>query len=188
MRTPVILFLFTAVLCRSQPRISLTGTGFIAQHGGHIGEVAAGPAAKFQRHLFCALLYGWQPTGDGAVHAATLKLAYEPFDIPLREKLRWNTISVGAFFAQHFGRNLRTRWDPHYPEGYYWWPRNTRSHLSLSTALALRAGQSDVSIFLEANAGDLGLMSWLPNTRSIRFHEIVGLAAGLRLVFNKRAN
>jgi hypothetical protein len=157
-----------------------------AQFAGSIGKLSAGTGMYFFRGKFeSSLHYGFTPGQNTTpIHSITLKLAHFPFLIPVGERLRLLPLGTGVFFAQHFSKQLTTTWDPHYPQGYYWWPKNTRQHLFVSTGFKLNndSGFWASSVFyFEVNTNDLYLYSYLPNTKSLRFGDILFFGTGVKL-------
>jgi hypothetical protein len=120
----------------------------------------------------------------GPVHSATLKFGFAMFRKRLNPAFSITPLTAGLFFAQHFGNNLHTTWDARYPKGYYWWPRNMRQHLFLSTCVAFHPGSElieKIALYFEMNTNDLYLYSYIPNTRALQWHEIVFFGTGLKV-------
>ncbi len=158
----------------------------VTQFAGSTGLVSAG-FSKVTAHdkLELGLLYGFLPEAYGGVnHSLSLKFSYNPFQFPVLKRLSIEPIQLGVFVCQNFNKGVEPTWGENYPKGYYWWPRATRFHPTVSAQLAYVAGSKHIdriAYYFEANTNDLYIASYFPNRKALSVYDIIFFGMGLKL-------
>lgn len=186
-RIPIIALLLSIITGSSAqhdpffPKSVVTG-----QFAGSTGLVSAG-FSKVTPHdrIELGLLYGFLPKAYGGTnHSLSLKFVYNPFRFRILKRIWMEPVQLGAFVCQNFNKDIGPLWGKNYPPNYYWWPRGTRFHPTLSTQIAVAIGSNRidrVACYFEANTNDLYISSYYPNRKALSFYDIVFFGAGLKL-------
>lgn len=158
----------------------------VAQFAGSTGLLSAG----FSKVSTCdkielGLLYGFLPKAYGGInHSLSLKFVYNPFRFTLWKRLSIEPIQLGGFICQNFNKGTEPVWGKDYPKNYYWWPRATRFHPTVSAQIGYLAGSGHidrVAYYFEANTNDLYIASWYPNRKALSLYDIIFFGMGLKL-------
>lgn len=186
-----IIFFFFLVACwqlsRAQGFLKRTfpTTAFTLQYAGSTGLVTIGVSKVTPKNkLEIGLFYGRTPREYGNVRSLSLKLTYNPIHLLIRESLQLEPFQLGFFFAQNFGYNIHLSWDNRYPKGYYWWPNSLRTHIFISSQIAIvskRKHLDRIALYWEANTNDLYLYSYLSNLQSLTPYDIVFFGLGAKV-------
>ena len=123
----------------------------VLQTGGGLGMVAAGAGYAFAKgRLETDALLGYVPRNyaGSALGVASLKVLYSPYRLRAAENVQVLPLTVGAYVGYTRG-DFNDGVPGQYPEGYYWFSRNTRvgpllggraTYLALTKALRRSAG------------------------------------------------
>ncbi len=189
----ILLFLITGKAQAQFPEILIPKTAII-QYAGSIGYLSAGagyPLFKNKRGNL-DFNYGFVPAGKGGpLHIASIKFAYRPIEIKLKDWGRIYPLNPGAFLSYHFGKEFDLHWDKsQYEKGYYWWSSALRPHISVSNELKLNGKKlfrgskiNSLSIYSEFNTNELYMVSYLQNMGGLGLSDIFKLGFGVRLGF-----
>ncbi|MBI3883522.1 MAG: hypothetical protein HY305_04710, partial [Sphingobacteriales bacterium] len=139
-----------------------TAYGF--QYAGSIGYISVGyfrlsPKEK----LALGALYGRTPQfAGGPLNSLTMKCIYTPFRKKLSSRFFLEPLQTGLFASGWFGEKMDMSWSGNYPKRYYWWHRNVRSHIFVSTQVSMNVKKKieRVSLYFEVNTNDLYLYNY----------------------------
>lgn len=166
----------------------------ILQYAGSIGYFSAGAGyeAFENKRGSLSFHYGYVPEDKGGeLHIATVKLAYKPWRISLKD---WGTLypfNPGLFMSYTFHRHLSISFPSgQYPGDYYYWSEAIRPHLSFNSEIELDApaalknrGIRALGLYIEANTNDYYLINYVQNTSALKIDDIFQLGIGLRVKF-----
>lgn len=166
----------------------------IVQYAGSIGYLSAGAGYEIfgNKRGNLSFHYGYVPESKGGeLHIATVKLAYKPWQIHLKEWGKLYPFNPGFFASYTFHKDLSLFFPSgQYPGDYYYWSEAIRPHLSFSSELevkppkALRnSGVRAMGFYIEANTNDFYLINYLQNMSALRLDDIFQLGIGLRVKF-----
>jgi hypothetical protein len=161
-----------------------SGGVFVVQHAGSTGFFSAGYSFSTKRNNEIGLSYGFTPETNGPLHTITLKLTISTFKIPLIPNVDLFPLNIGAFGSVTFNKNLSLKWADVYPKDYYWWYPNFRQHAFVSSQVNIKVNKRNlnrIGFYIEANSNDLYLLSYVMNRKTLKFHEVFFLGAGVKL-------
>lgn len=185
--TLVFSLLFSSIYAQKGFRKWFPQTAITGQYAGSIGMYSIGYSKITpNKKIELGLLYGKIPKFAGTEHRTlSLKFTYNPIHYNINTRFTFEPIQMGVFLCQNFGENSSLFWGKQYPKGYYWWSKSLRIHGFVSTQLSYKMIESKsfdrISLYLEANTNDLYLYSYLPNTRTMDWHDIFFLGAGIKV-------
>jgi hypothetical protein len=168
------------------------GQGFFStpaitlQYAGSTGWLSTGISAVTpDKKLETGILYGYVPASKGGtLHSVSGKFTYNPFHLQLNSNWSLEPLQAGAFFVFNFGPGLGTLWEPYYPKGYYWWPRNFRQHIFLGAQITYHFNNNKfvdrLSVYIETNTNDLYLYSYFANLHAFKPTDIFFLGTGIK--------
>ncbi len=186
--TNIFALLVLGICCEAQRHPLFPKSMVVAQFAGSTGLVSAGFSKVTARdNIELGLLYGYLPKAYGGNnHSLSLKFAWNPWQFRAFNRLSIEPVQLGAFICQNFNKDLEFAWGNNYPKNYYWWPRATRFHPTLSTQLAYVFDSKRVdrlAYYFEANTNDLYIASWYPNRKALSLYDIIFFGMGLKLYF-----
>ncbi|PBQ32992.1 hypothetical protein CNR22_14810 [Sphingobacteriaceae bacterium] len=182
----ILCILFSVRDFQAQIFKALPKTAFTGQYAGSTGLYTFG-VSKVSRYdkVELGLLYGRVPKKFGGINnSLVLKFTYNPFQLDVTEKLKFEPLQTGLFINQNFNEHTTVLWNDKYPKGYYWWAKSTRFHFFLSTQISVRIEKKHIdraAWYFEANTNDLYVHSYIPNTRSLSLYDIFFFGTGLKL-------
>lgn len=186
----LLLFSFQYTKAQESKRSVLLPDHLDLQYAGSIGYASVGFGYNmFKEKASLSFHYGYVPeVKGGELHIAAIKFEYKPIAIRIKNKLTFYPINPGIFLSYNFGKNLDFRFNPdQYAKGYYFWSPALREHLSFSSELKILGDGSSkiksISIYAEANANDLYLISWYENRTTTPIFDIFKLGYGIRMYF-----
>lgn len=159
------------------------------QYAGSIGYISLGAGLTNKTNtIHNEVLYGFVPSQyGGPLSKFTYKFTYYPIKIRVSDRITWQPISVGAFFAYSIDHDL-TMMPSHkkYDKDYYWWSFGLRKHISFSTSFLIHSdtlGGPRMLIYLEANSNDLYIPTLWENAGVMPFTDIIFLGIGVKTMF-----
>lgn len=166
----------------------------IVQFAGSIGYVSAGVGYELFKNKRgnLDLLYGFVPGNKGGVlNIATMKFAYKPWMIKIKDWAKIYPVNPGVFVSYTFHEELSYRFSTdQYPKGYYFWSEALRPHLSISNEVELNARKllkgsaiKAISVYSELNTNDYYLINYFQSMSALNPSDIFALGLGLRLKF-----
>lgn len=166
----------------------------IMQHGGSIGYFSLGAGYEIFKNKkgYLNLNYGYVPVSKGGeLHTVTVKLAYKPFELKLKDWAKLYPFNPGFFLSYTFQENLAFKFhSSEYPRGYYYWSPALRPHLSISNEIELsmprvwdNVGIHKIGIYTEFNTNDFYIVNYFQNTSSLSLSDVFQLGIGIRLKF-----
>lgn len=193
MKTPsvfaLLLLCVTTTGASAQGRSLLIPDFAVVQYADSLGYASVGVGYGLTKKIRGSLHYGFVPESKGgSLYILSTKFLFSPWTTKLNETFQLQPFDIGIMATYHFGDNFHDRWPSRYPDGYYWWTSSTRFHLvaeSSATYLipASRSFFKSVSGYIEFNTNDLYVVSFVQNTRSISFFDIVKSGVGMRVRF-----
>jgi hypothetical protein len=164
----------------------------IFQYGGSIGFLSVGAGYQIFKNRKGTLdfHYGFVPENKGGtLHVISVKFAYKPFEIALKDWGKIYLANPGMFISYTIGEDLNLTWDQdQYPKRYYWWSPALRPHISLSNELKLNSkkvfnysGIKTLSFYSEFNTNELYLISHFQNPGGLPLKDIIKLGFGVRI-------
>lgn len=189
----ILFFLFGIYIPSTAQRSDALKPDFIVlQHAGSIGFISTGIGySVFKEKGRASLHYGFVPKPlGGPLNILSAKVFFEPLSLPVWHRVTMNPIDFGIMGSYHYGSGYESRWpSDQYPEGYYWWNPAIRVHVGMESSVTIRFKKDhplrSASAYIEFNTNELYLVSYLQNTRTIRFMDIVKIGTGARLYFNR---
>lgn len=166
----------------------------IVQYAGSIGYFSGGIGYEIfgNKRGNLSFHYGYVPESKGGeLNIATVKLAYKPWQIRLKD---WGTLypfNPGVFVSYTFHKDLGLFFPSgQYPDDYYYWSEAIRPHISFNTELELKtpnalknSGVRGLGLYIEANTNDFYLINYLQNIPELKLYDIFQLGIGLRVKF-----
>ncbi|HEX8428285.1 hypothetical protein [Hymenobacter sp.] len=166
----------------------------VLQTAGGIGMVAAGVGyTLLHDRLEADILFGYVPEkyAGSSLSIATLKALYTPYSINLSEKFQVRPLTLGLYVS-YTGGVINEGETGQYPEGYYWFSRDTRFGPLLGSRLTYRYAsathperQRRISAYYELGSNDLYLTSYFSNAnrKALSPFDIMTLGFGLKMDF-----
>jgi hypothetical protein len=148
------------------------------QYAGSIGFLSAGVGYEFaKKKLQADVYYGYVPESIGGIniHSVTGKLTWLPLAVE-RNNFTFNLLTAGVLANYAFGKQYdfsREAFD------YYGFP--TAAHIGLFVGGGLT--RNKLGLYYELGSTDRDIVSFVNNTKGIRFHEIINIGIGARLKF-----
>ncbi|WP_439882045.1 hypothetical protein ACSX1A_02565 [Pontibacter sp. MBLB2868] len=161
------------------------------QYAGNIGMFAIAPSYSFARDkLNLELFYGYVPKldADEALHIATLKGVYKPFNkARLHEDISLTPLRVGLGLSYYFRSQFSTNWSNAYPSSdYYWWTSSLRLTAGVGPEVTYTLPSNnvfkDVSFYGEVNTYDLIVTSAVKDP-TLSAWDILSFSVGVRAGF-----
>ena len=160
------------------------------QYGGGIGFFSAGMGyTNKNKKLEADLFYGYVPAGRHGVeiHSATVKLQWLPIKTLERGKLFLNPLVTGFLVNHSFGKQY-FGFDPeYYPYSYYKFPTAINSAFLLGSQAGVKFPRAKtlkgLAFYYELEVFEREFISYVTNTNSIGFHDILTLGVGVKLYF-----
>ena len=151
------------------------------QFAGGIGLVSAGigwesPNQKFQGDFY----YGYVPAkwgGGKPIHSVTSKLTWQAISKQLSPDTRWDILNAGIFLNYAFGKQYFLFKPDKYPYQYYGFPTALNGNLFIGTAIRHRR----IGIYYEVGITGKDMLSYVKNTRSLAFSDILTMGIGTRV-------
>jgi len=167
--------------------------GVLSQYGGSIGYGSIGLSYGLFKKDRGSLdfTYGHVPESKGGtLDILSAKFAYRPLKINVNKWASFYALNPGTFVSYHLGKDFRNLSKDQYPEGYYWWSKAVRVHLSLSNEVKINAkkvfpktGIKDIRLYAEYNINELYAVSLFDNEGSMSIFDIVRTGYGIRVYF-----
>lgn len=166
----------------------------ILQFAGSIGYVSGGIGYELFKNDRGNLdfIYGFVPGSKGGVlNMATVKFAYKPWEIKVKDLIKIYPFNPGVFLTYTFHEDLSYRFsEDQYPKNYYNWSEALRPHLSFSNELEFDGTKlwkgskiKAISLYSEFNTNDYYLINYFQNMSALTPSDIFALGIGLRLKF-----
>lgn len=166
----------------------------IVQYAGSIGYFSAGAGYEIfgNKRGNLSFHYGYVPESKGGeLHITTVKLAYKPWKVALKDWGAFYPFNPGFFASYTFHKDLEVFFPSgQYPKDYYYWSEAIRPHLSFNSEIELEApkvfksrGIRALGLYIEANTNDYYLINYLQNTSELNINDIFQLGLGLRVKF-----
>ncbi|MEJ6981068.1 hypothetical protein WG906_11440 [Pedobacter sp. P351] len=163
----------------------------VTQHAGSIGYISIGAGYELFKDNSGSLelLYGMVPESKGGpLHILTAKFAYHPFEIKVKNNIKFYPANPGLFFSYHLGEQFDLAFDQdQYGKSYYGWSTALRGHFSLSNEIKINTGKKlkSLSLYSEFNVSDLYLASifYRNNREWLSPSDITKLGIGVKVGF-----
>lgn len=189
-----LLLSFGALRSQAQAFKFLVPDEAIVQFAGSIGYLSAGVGYDLFKNERgnLDLNYGFVPGSKGGVlNIATVKFAYKPWMIKVKDWAKIYPVNPGVFVTYTFHEELSYRFsDDQYPKGYYYWSEAIRPHLSFSNEIEFNAEKllkgtkiKAISVYSEFNTNDYYLINYFQNMSALTPSDIFALGIGLRVKF-----
>lgn len=160
------------------------------QHGGGIGFLAAGIGyINPNRKLEAELLYGYVPAGSSGVeiHSASIKLQWIPVKALHKGQLFLQPVRAGILVNHSFGKQYFGFKPDLYPYSYYNFPTSFNSAILFGSQAGINFSPGKkvnrLGLFYELLIFDRELISFVNNTQTIHFDDILTLGFGVKLYF-----
>jgi len=154
------------------------------QFAGSIGFLSAGfgyeSAANKLQYDF---LYGYVPekAGGVAIHSVTAKLTWTIISKQLKKDLRIDPLTTGFLINYAFGKQYFLFKTPNYPSLYYGFP--TAAHLGIFIGSSIK--KNKLGLYYEIGTHLKDLSSYVTNTRTLDFVDILNIGIGARMALRK---
>jgi len=126
---------------------------------------------------------GYTPPAYGNLWTANLLISCKLFQFKYK-KLTFDPIIPGIFVNFNFGKNIYIAWPEQYPANYYWWNSSIRYGPFINSELNYKiSDKKSVTYFFRVLTNDLYLYTYLPNTRFIKFSDILVFGTGIKYYF-----
>ena len=148
------------------------------QYAGSIGFLSIGVGYEFaKKKLQADVYYGYVPESIGGVniHSVTGKLTWLPLSIE-RNKYTYSLLTAGFLVNYAFGKQYDFSLEDF---DYYGFP--TAAHIGLFVGGGITRNR--LGLYYELGSTDRDLVSFVNNTKGIRFDEIIHIGFGARLSF-----
>lgn len=191
----IILFLFAVTFKSSAQQLKfLIPDAAITQFAGSIGYVSVGAGYDLFKNKRGNLdfNYGYVPKSKGGeLHSLTVKFAYRPFEVKIKDWAKFYPFNPGFFATYTFHKDLSFRFSTDdYPKGYYFWSEALRPHLSFSneiefdTKKILKGSKiKAISVYSEFNTNEYYLINYFQNMKELSISDIFLLGIGVRVKF-----
>lgn len=183
----LLLCLFLPLFVIAQPH---KGIGRLLPHhaslqfAGGIGFFAAGVGYGTKNHrLLGDFYYGYVPeqVGGVAIHSITGKITWAPLSHKLSKTMRWQMLTTGLLVNYAFGKQYFLFSPPNYPYSYYGFP--TSLHVGIFAGGGFQYKR--LQLYYELGTTDKELLSYIGNTNSLKFGDILNIAVGTRISFRE---
>ena len=162
----------------------------VVQYAGSIGYFSLGTGYDiFKSRWRVSAHYGTVPSARGGpLHIITGKLFYEPLSVSVSEQVVFNPVDLGLMVSYHTGDNFKLSVPDYFStDNYYWWHTSMRVHLAMETSLSVNFTRQRtfraLTGYIEFNTNDLYVISYIQNTSSLQFFELIKIGTGLRISF-----
>lgn len=166
----------------------------IIQYAGSIGYFSGGASYDLfpNKRGNLDLMYGFVPGNKGGVlNITTVKVAYKPWNISLKNWGNFYPFNPGLFATYTFHKDLSFKFPGgQYSHDYYYWSEALRPHLAVNSEISVKAdkllkntGIKTVGVYIEANTNDYYLINYLQNMSALTFDDIFQLGIGMRIRF-----
>jgi hypothetical protein len=152
------------------------------QFAGGIGFLSAGLGYDSKnKRLQGDFYYGYVPESVGGVtiHSVTGKLTWAPLSHQLSSSTRWHLLTTGILLNYAFGKQYFLFAPENYPYSYYGFP--TAMHVGLFAGGGFLYKRTQ--LYYELGTTDKELVSYINNTGSLAFGDILNLGIGMRYCF-----
>ena len=154
------------------------------QFAGTIGFLSGGfgyesANTKLQYDFF----YGHVPEkfGGVAIHSVTGKLTWIIISEQLKKELRIDPLTTGFLVNYTFGKQYFLFKTPNYPSFYYGFP--TAAHFGILIGSSIK--KNKLGLYYELGTHVKDLASYVTNTRTLDFVDILNIAIGARIELRK---
>jgi len=154
------------------------------QFAGSIGFLSGGFGYESARKkLQYDFFYGYVPEkiGGVAIHSVTGKMTWILISKQLKKGLRIDPLITGFLVNYTFGKQYFLFKTPYYPGFYYGFP--TAAHLGIFIGSNIKKNRLGLYYELGTHAKDLA--SYVTNTRTLDFVDILNIGIGARLDLHK---
>ena len=148
------------------------------QFAGSIGFLSAGAGYEFaKKKLQADGYYGYVPERIGGIniHSVTGKLTWLPLSLE-HKKTTYNLLTAGFLVNYAFGKQYDFSEEAF---EYYGFP--TAAHIGLFVGGGIKRNR--LGLYYELGSTDRDIVSYVNNTKSIRFHEILNIGIGAKWSF-----
>ncbi|OYT16449.1 MAG: hypothetical protein B7C24_07785 [Bacteroidetes bacterium 4572_77] len=160
------------------------------QYAGGFGLLAAGVGYDFFKdRMSFDILFGYLPKSVGGVRIFSLntKTVYKPYTFSFKKNFAVVPFNVGIITTHAFGKEYSSiDKSGKYPDGYYWWPGNTRIGPSFGQnyyySFQRKQKMHSLEIYWDFHANDFGLYSYFDN-KKVKIKDIFSFDIGLRWYF-----
>jgi hypothetical protein len=187
MKKFIIVFTCSIIVCSTCLAQQRKGMArLIPQHlklqfAGSIGFISAGfgyesPNKKFQGDFF----YGYVPESVGGVtiHSVTGKFTWIAVSKEYSRAWRVDFLMAGVLANYAFGKQYFLFSPDNYPYKYYGFPTALHAGIFLGSAVTKKKW----GLYYEVGSTAKDLLSYVKNTRSLRFDEILNIGIGTRII------
>jgi hypothetical protein len=148
------------------------------QFAGSIGFLSAAVGYEFaKKKLQADVYYGYVPQRIGGIniHSVTGKLTWLPLSIE-HKNYTYNLLTAGFLVNYAFGKQYDFSAEAF---DYYGFP--TAAHIGLFVGGGIK--RNKLGLYYELGSTDRDIVSYVNNTKGIRFHEIINIGIGARWSF-----
>ncbi|WP_031526413.1 hypothetical protein [Dyadobacter crusticola] len=159
------------------------------QYAGSTGWMGFGTGYNlFKDHARLGVQYGFVPKeAGGNLQIVSASLFFKPITVRISDHILLNPLDIGTKVGYHFGDQFYVNWPKRFPRGYYWWKSAVRLHLTTESSFTYKikkgAKIKSITAYLELNATDLYLISYVQNLQSLSLPDIVKAGVGMRVNF-----
>lgn len=160
----------------------------VAQYAGSIGYFSIGAGYDvFKSNARFSMHYGIVPKNvGGELNVISAKVFFKPASFTVWNRVKLNPFDVGVMGSYHYGDKFDEQW-PEGSKGYYWWHPALRLHLAMESSLTYIFPKDhrlkSITGYFEFNTNELYFISYIQNTHTIRFWDIVKIGTGCRINF-----
>lgn len=148
------------------------------QFAGSIGFLSAGVGYEFaKKKLQADVYYGYVPEKIGGIniHSVTGKLTWLPLSLN-RKNTTYHLLTTGFLVNYAFGKQYDFSEEAF---EYYGFP--TAAHVGLFVGGGIT--HNKLGLYYELGSTDRDIVSYVNNTKGIRFHEIINIGIGAKFSF-----
>lgn len=155
------------------------------QFAGSIGFLSGGFGYESaNRRMQYDFFYGYVPEkfgSDAAIHSVTGKLTWTIFSKQLQNELRLAPFTTGFLVNYAFGKQYFLFTTPNYPGFYYGFP--TAAHIGIFIGGSIT--KNKLGLYYEIGTHVKDLSSYVVNTRTLDFVDILNIGIGTRIALHK---
>jgi len=157
--------------------------GVSIEYAGGFGMVSTGLLYNGNGRSELGITAGYVPHQYGNIWTTNILYSYDILPVRINNFCELHLFKAGVFLNFNHGHNIYLQWPERYPENYYWWNSSMRIGPFLDTELKIKPAKSDLSytLFFQCLTNDLYLYTYFPNTRFIRFTDIIYFGAGIKI-------
>jgi len=157
--------------------------GMSLEYAGGFGLASAGVLYNGKGKSELGISAGYVPNQYGNIWTFNMLFSYDILPVRLNKYCELHLLKAGGFINFNKGKNIYLIWPENYPRDYYWWNSSMRFGPFIDTELKIKPSKRQLSytLFFQCLTNDLYLYTYFPNTRFIKFSDIIYFGAGIKI-------